>query len=233
MPRPPPAPAPTRPPPSPVAAPPTPAPLCPILRRLRSAQRAWAAVTRAERCALLSTSSEKETFRSLAGGSPRVLFVGWGMAGGRGRWGVEVIQNGKRQIKTYQFGHSIFNAHQQHTYDKHIHICGVKTISTSIKNGILNPKGSTRAEFAPFSHEPGFAFLEQNDLKRLVFSAHCALCFSFLQRDFRIKPAHNQKIKRHTVAWLWQCCGWATPRRVAPAPTVEGGRPPHGTARTV
>jgi len=22
---------------------------------------------------------------------------------------------------------------------------------------------------------------------------HCALCFSFLQRDFRIKPAHNQK----------------------------------------
>ena len=58
-------------------------------------------------------------------------------------------------------------------------------------NGILTPKGSTRAEFAPFSHEPGFAFLEQNDLKRLVFSAHCALCFSFLQRDFRIKPAHN------------------------------------------
>jgi hypothetical protein len=24
----------------------------------------------------------------------------------------------------------------------------------------------------------------------------CALCFSFLQRDFRIKPAHNQK-------WAW------------------------------
>jgi len=23
------------------------------------------------------------------------------------------------------------------------------------QNGILNPKGSTRAEFAPFSHEPG------------------------------------------------------------------------------
>jgi len=25
-----------------------------------------------------------------------------------------------------------------------------------------------------------------------VFSTHCALCFSFLQRDFRIKPAHHQ-----------------------------------------
>jgi len=25
-----------------------------------------------------------------------------------------------------------------------------------------------------------------------VFSTHCALCFSFLQRDFRIKPAHNR-----------------------------------------
>ena len=27
----------------------------------------------------------------------------------------------------------------------------------------------------------------------LVFSMHSALCFSFLQRDFRIKPAPNQK----------------------------------------
>jgi len=44
-----------------------------------------------------------------------------------------------------------------------------------------------------------------------VFSTHCALCFSFLQRDFRINPAHNKR-KNECLAHLRHYHDWRTSR---------------------
>ena len=48
---------------------------------------------------------------------------------------------------------------------------------------------------------PTLLFLDK-DLGLAGVSMHCVFCFSFLRRDFRVKPAHNQEA--HT---LWVSAG--------------------------
>jgi hypothetical protein len=61
-------------------------------------------------------------------------------------------------VRAFFFWHlTVAEMHQKHpyTYVTSPFMRPCVTIANSNQNGILKPKGCTRAEFAPFSHEPG------------------------------------------------------------------------------